>query len=296
MMKRKRSRFGQDRIGYALIAPFYIFFTIFIVTPILMNLALSFTRFDLTHISFIGFKNYVYLIEDNFFFKALSNTAVYTFFTLIFTMGLSLIAAVFLNERIYLQKAYRTIFFLPHITSMAAVAMVWLWMYEPAQGAFNRVLTLVGIPKLNWLHDAKTALPSLIVMSVWKYLGYNMVIYLAGLQTIPEYLYEAATIDGANSVQKFLRITVPMLRPVTFFLFVTGLINNFNVFEQVIIMTDGGPLNSTTTIVHQVYIRAFYDFFMGYASAMAFVSVIIIGAITFFNFRLGSRGVDLEVG
>jgi ABC-type sugar transport system permease subunit len=295
-MFRRKTPFGEDRIGYALIAPFYIFFAVFIMAPILMNLALSFTRFDLTRIEFIGFKNYIDLPADNFFFKALRNTVVYTFFTLFFTMGLALVAAVFLNQSIFLQKTYRTIFFLPHITSMAAVAMVWLWMYEPAQGAFNQLLTLFGIPKLNWLHDAKTALPSLIVMSIWKYLGYNMVIYLAGLQTIPQYLYEAATIDGASGLQKFRHITIPMLRPVTFFLFVTGLINNFNVFEQVIIMTDGGPLNSTTTIVHQVYIRAFYDFFMGYASAMAFISTIIIAAITFVNFRFGNQGVDLEVG
>jgi ABC-type sugar transport system permease subunit len=139
-------------------------------------------------------------------------------------------------------------------------------------------------------------MPSIILMSIWKYLGYNMIIYLAGLQTIPGYLYEAATIDGASGVQKFFKITLPMLRPVTFFLFVTGLINNFNVFEQVIIMTQGGPQNSTTTLVHQIYTRAFYDFFMGYASAMAFVAVLIIAMITLVNFRYGNQGVDLDIG
>ncbi len=133
-------------------------------------------------------------------------------------------------------------------------------------------------------------------MGVWKYIGYNMVIFLAGLQTIPTHLYESATIDGAKILQKFFHITLPMLRPVTFFLFVTGLINNFNVFEQVLIMTQGGPLNATTTLVHQVYLRAFYDFFMGYGSAMAFVAVVVIAFVTFLNFRFGSRGVDIELG
>ena len=291
-----KKQFGQDNIGYLLILPFYIFFFCFIILPILMNLGLSFARFDLRQIKFIGLKNYVNLFEDTFFLKALANTGIYTFFTLILTMALSLVAAVVLNQKIFLQKAYRTVLFLPHVISMVAASMVWIWMYEPSQGIFNIFLAGIGIPKLAFLHNAQWALFSIILMSVWKYLGYNMVIYLAGLQTIPAYLYEAATIDGATPTQQFSKITLPMLRPVTFFLFVTGLINNFNVFEQVIIMTQGGPQNSTTTIVHQVYIRAFFDFFMGYASAMAFVAVVIVALITLFNFKYGSQGVDLDVG
>ncbi len=291
-----KRQFGQDNVGYLLILPFYIFFFFFIILPVLMNLGLSFTRFDLRQLKFIGIRNYVHLFEDKFFVKALMNTGIYTFFTLIFTMVLALIVAVFLNQKVYLQKAYRTLFFLPYVISMVAASMVWIWMYEPSQGIFNHFLAALGIPKISFLHNAQWALPSIILMSIWKYLGYNMIIYLAGLQTIPGYLYEAATIDGASGVQKFFKITLPMLRPVTFFLFVTGLINNFNVFEQVIIMTHGGPQNSTTTLVHQIYTRAFYDFFMGYASAMAFVAVLIIAMITLLNFRYGNQGVDLDVG
>lgn len=291
-----KKQFGQDNIGYLLILPFYIFFFFFIVVPILMNLGLSFARFDLRRIKFIGLKNYINLFEDKFFLKALANTGIYTLFTLILTMALSLVAAVILNQKIFLRRAYRSVFFLPHIISMVAASMVWIWMYEPSNGIFNILLAGLGIPKLAFLHNAHWALFSIILMSIWKYLGYNMVIYLAGLQTIPAYLYEAATIDGATPTQQFFKITLPMLRPVTFFLFVTGLINNFNVFEQVIIMTQGGPQNSTTTIVHQIYIRAFFDFFMGYASAMAFVAVVIVALITLFNFRYGSQGVDLDVG
>jgi ABC-type sugar transport system permease subunit len=178
---------------------------------------------------------------------------------------------------------------------MVAVAMIWFWMFEPTYGLINRFLAIFGIPGQLWLHDANLALPSIILMSIWKSTGYFMVIYLAGLQTIPAYLYEAAAIDGASEWQKIIHITIPMLRPVTFFLFVTGLINNFNVFEQVNILTGGGPMNSTTTVVHQIYIRAFHDFVMGYAAAQAIFVLIIVAILTMMFFRYGSREQDIQV-
>jgi ABC-type sugar transport system permease subunit len=261
-----------------------------------MNLGLSLTRFDIHSIRFIGLTNYKNLFTDKFFLIALRNTAIYTFFTLFFTMGLGLFFAVILNEQFIFQRVYRSAIFLPYVTSMVAISMVWLWMYEPASGVINHIMTILGLPKQNWLHDPALAMPCIIGMSVWKFLGYYMVIYLAGLQAIPAYLYEAATIDGANYLQKFRKITFPMLKPVTFFLFVTGLIMNFNVFEQVLIMTNGGPQNTTTTVVHQIYIRAFFQFLLGYGSALAFFIVIIIAIITMINFRYGSRGVDIGLG
>ena len=173
--------------------------------------------------------------------------------------------------------------------------MIWFWMYEPTYGLINRFLAIFKIPGQWWLFDAKLALPSIIVMSIWKSLGYFMVIFLAGLQTIPSYLYEAADIDGASEWQKLFHITIPLLRPVTFFLFVTGVINNFNVFEQVNILTGGGPMNSTTTVVHQIYIRAFYDFVMGYAAAQAIFVLLIVAVLTLMFFRYGSQEQDVEV-
>jgi len=289
----KRRTFGQDNIAYLLILPFFLFFFFFRIVPVMMNFILSFTRFDLVNIDFIGLENYKILFRDKFFIRALANTGIYTLFTIILTMPIAILLAVLLNTKIFLQKTYRAIFFLPHVTSMVSMSMVWLWLYEPSQGVFNQILSSAGFPKILWLHDVSTALPSIIVMSIWKFLGYYIIIYLAGLQGIPNYLYEAATIDGATTIQKFFKITFPMLKPVTFFLFVTGLINNFNVFEQILIMTDGGPMNSTTTIVHQVYARAFFDFLLGYASAIAFVGVIIIAIITFLNFKYGNQGADL---
>jgi ABC-type sugar transport system permease subunit len=292
---RRRNRINHDPVGYLLITPFYLFFLAFIFVPIVINLLLSFTKFNLRTIDFIGLRNYANLFTDSFFLVSLRNTAIYTSFTLIFTMLLSLLAAVFLNQKIFGKSFFRTCFFLPHVTSMVAVSMVWFWMYEPSHGVVNKALGLFGIQGKLWLYDVNWALPAIIIMSVWKYIGYYMVIYLAGLQSIPGYLYEAATVDGASAVQKFFRITVPMLRPVTFFLFVTGMINNFNVFEQVRILTDGGPMNSTTTVVHQIYIRAFTDFLMGYASSQAFLVLTIVAFLTLIFFKYGQRGVDTEV-
>lgn len=286
----------SETVGYLMIAPFLLFFLLFIFFPILINIFLSFTRYNLIQMRFVGLQNYLDLFTDDFFLEALRNTGVYTFFTLIITLVLSLVLSTVLNQELFLRNVYRTIFFLPHVTSMIAVSMIWLWMYEPSQGAFNRILMMVGLQKVNWLDNTNTALPSLIIMAIWKTLGYNIVIYLAGLQTIPQYLYEAATIDGASKFQKFIKITIPLLAPVTFFLFVTGLIFNFNVFEQVLVMTMGGPSNSTTTIVHQIYTRAFGEFFVGYGASIACVAVAIVLIITLINFKYGSKQTDIGLG
>jgi ABC-type sugar transport system permease subunit len=286
----------DNKSGYFLILPFYIFFTVFVIIPILMTVGLSFTNYDLSRMSFIGIKNYINLMTDKFFWISLKNTAIYTFFTLIFTMTLGLLLAVFLNRKLRGLKFFRTSFYLPYVTSMVAVSMVWLWMYEPSHGIVNQMLGWVRIQGHSWLFDVDTALGSIIVMSIWKYTGYYMVVFLAGLQGIPGYLYEAATVDGTNGFQKFFYITLPMLNPVTFFLLVTGIINNFNVFEQVIVMTNGGPMNSTTTIVHQIYSRAFLDFLMGYAASLSVVLLLIVLVLTTLNFKYSNQGNDLDIG
>ncbi len=289
--KRKTALSG-DRVGYVLIAPFYIFLAVFIVVPIVMNLYLSFTDYDFQRMSFVGWDNYEKLLHDSFFLISVKNTFVYTFFTLIFTMGLGLLFAEILNSKLFGVKWFRTSLFLPYVTSMVAVSMVWLWMYEPSHGVLNVLLDGLGLPKIKWLYDTRYALLSIVIMSVWKFIGYNMVIYLAGLQGIPKDLYESASVDGAGAFRQFWNITLPMLKPVTFFLVVTGLINNFNVFEQIQILTNGGPMNSTTTIVHQIYNRAFNEFQLGYAASMAIVLLGIIALITIANFKYGNQSYD----
>lgn len=289
IIRQRKAR--SDRYGYLLIAPYYVFFIVFIIVPILMNIVLSFSNYDFIDISFIGIDNYVRLFKDSLFVLALKNTLIFTVFQLLLSMSLGLVLAVLLNNKLMGIRFFRTGFFTPHVTSMVAVSMIWLWMYEPSHGMFNQMLEAVGIKAQKWLYDPSLAMGSIIFMSVWKSIGYNIVIYLAGLQSIPKNMYEAADVDGANALQKFIHITIPMLQPVTFFLLVTGFINNFNVFEQIQVMTKGGPLNSTTTVVHQIYLRAFSEFQMGYAAAMSIMLLIFVACITALNFRF-SKGHD----
>jgi ABC-type sugar transport system permease subunit len=294
--KDQYSKFNCDTIGYWMIAPFYIFLLIFIILPIIYNIYFSLTNYNLRVCEFVGLKNYRRLFMDETFLISMKNTLVYTFFTLIFNMGLGLTAALAIKKKLVGLKFFQTSFYLPYVTSMVGVSMIWMWMYDPSFGIFNQILKFFGIQMQQWLYDSKWAMSCIIIMSIWKSIGYFMVIYLAGLQSIPAYLYEAATIDGANAWTQFRAITLPMLQPITFFLFVTGIINCFKVFEQVQILTNGGPMNATTTIVHQIYNRGFIEFQMGYAAALAIVLLILICIVTLFNFKYGKQGQDLEVG
>jgi ABC-type sugar transport system permease subunit len=290
----RKNRLETDPVGYALIVPYYLFIVIFVFIPILYNIVLSFTNYDLTTNRFVGLKNYRVMITDAFFWISVKNTMVYTFFTLLFAMGLGLVTAVLLNRKLLAVRLIRTGFFTPYVTSMVAVSMIWLWIYEPSHGIANSVLGWFHVTGKQWLYDVRWALFAVILMSVWKFVGYNMVIYLAGLQSVPSHLYEAAAIDGAGFFRSFFHITVPLLRPVTFFLLVTGVINNFNVFEQIQILTNGGPMNATTTIVHQIYNRAFNEFQMGYAAALSTVLLAMIGGMTLIHFKFGSRSHEMD--
>lgn len=182
---------------------------------------------------------------------------------------------------------------IPYATSMVAVSMIWLYLLDPTTGYVSKLLVALGVgsPPL-WLDDPSLALPSLIGINIWKNLGYCMIIYLAGLQGIPPELYEAATVDGAGFLQKHWKITLPQIAPVTFFVFVNNCIEAFKTFEQVQIMTQGGPVTATTTVVYQIYVRAFNDFRMGYAAAMSVVLFVIIFAVTMLNFRMFRSSAD----
>ena len=291
---KRRKSLEEDPVGYVLIAPFWLFTFCFVLAPIFINIYLSFTDYNLVQMNFVGWKNYLFMLQDETLKVSLINSFVFTVFTLPLTMGLGLGIALFLKEKLFGLKFFRTSFYTPYVTSMVAAAMIWLWMFEPSNGIFSRALKIFGFPGQKWLFDPATALGTIIVVSIWKALGYYMVVYIAGLQSIPQYLYEAAKIDGASAWRRFWNITFPMLNPITFFLFVTGFINNFRVFEQVQIMTNGGPMNATTTIVHQIYNRAFNEMALGYAAAEAVLLLIIVFAITMLNFRYGNQGNDLE--
>ena len=277
-----------------MVLPTYLVYFLFIFIPVVMTIWLGFTNNDLfTRSDFFGLANFVRLFGDVVFLKALQNTAVYSLGTIIPQIVLALLLANSLNHGIPGRKTFRLAFYLPYVVSMVSVSMLWLWIYEPATGVLNQTMKSLGLPAMRWLYDQDLALTSLIVMGVWKMTGYNMVIYLAGLQQIPAHLYEAADIDGASTLSKFVRITVPLVQPTTFFLFVINTIQSFSVFEQVNIMTEGGPNNATTTIVHQLYTRGFEDFQMGYASSMGVFLLGLIFVLTVLNFRYGRQGYDL---
>ena len=291
----KKKAIQRDRAAaYGMLAPFLLFFVLFVLYPLLKNLYYSFTNYNLGNkTKWIGLSNYRELFTDYWFLESLRNTAVYALFSVIFLTVLGLFISVLLNQRSRLVKIARTAMIIPYATSMVAVSMIWLYLLDPTTGYVSKLLVALGVgsPPL-WLDDPSLALPSLIGINIWKNLGYCMIIYLAGLQGIPPELYEAATVDGAGFLQKHWKITLPQIAPVTFFVFVNNCIEAFKTFEQVQIMSQGGPVTATTTVVYQIYVRAFNDFRMGYAAAMSVVLFVIIFAVTMLNFRMFRSSAD----
>ncbi|MDQ3811606.1 MAG: sugar ABC transporter permease [Chloroflexota bacterium] len=278
--------------GYLFIAPAMVIFIVFTLLPVAVALYLSFTNYDVfTRREWIGAANYGEVFEDELFWRALWNTATYTVWTIPLSMSIGLGLALLLNQRLRGLGFYRTVYYVPVVTSMVAVAMIWIQLFDPLYGVISNALEVIGLRGIDWLGDPALAMPSIIAVSVWKVIGWNMLIYLAGLQGIPEHLKEAAAIDGASAPQTFWNVTLPLLAPTTFFIFVTSLIGAFQVFDQVYVMTGGGPANATTTLVHQIYNAAFKSLAMGYASAMSFV---LFGIILLFSV-LSTRAIRGEI-
>jgi len=285
-------------IAYAFLSPGLALFLVFTVIPVFAALYLSFCRYDVIHSpAWLGVRNYARLWQDitnhGVFYLSLRNTLQYAFGTIPLGLALALALALLLNARLKGMGVYRTTYYLPVVTSMVAVAMVWMWIYDPSYGLLNYLLARLSSGRITpqaWLADPGQAMAAIVAMSVWKGLGYNTVIYLAGLQGIPEHLYEAATIDGANAWQRFRRITWPLLKPTTAFILVVSVIGASQVFAQVYVMTNGGPNNATTTIVHQIFQNAFSYLKMGYASAMAFVLFALIFLLSLITLRLTRAG------
>lgn len=257
---------------------------IFVVVPIFLVFYLSFTEYNILRPpEWIGLFNYEDLWYDRLFWRSVSNTIYYTVVTVPLGMFLSLMLAMFINRQLPGVGFFRTAFYLPVVAPMVAVALVWTIFYDPTIGLFNYVLSLFGLPAIGWLNSTQWAMPSIIIMSIWKGLGYNMVIFLAGLQAIPRELHEAAAIDGASKPRIFWSVTLPLLTPSTIYVVITSIIASFQVFSQVYVMTNGGPNNSTTTIVHQIYRTAFVHLEMGYASAMALILFVILIVMSLIN-------------
>jgi multiple sugar transport system permease protein len=284
-------RFREALRAWTFLAPSFAHLLVFSIGPILFALWLSFHEWNLLLPArpFIGLDNYRELAGDGGFWRAVRNTALYVLFVpagMVVALGLALLA----NRRMPGVNLLRTAFFLPYVTSFVAISLVWKWMFQPDVGLLNNALERIGIAAQPWLSSPATALPSLMLMSVWMYAGYMMVIFLAGLQSIPATLYESARIDGAGPWRRFRHITLPLLRPTLLFILVTMVIFMFQVFTAVYVMTEGGPLHSTDVVVYHIYRNAWEYLRMGYASAMAWVLFAIVFAVTLIQFRwLGGR-------
>jgi len=283
--------------GYAFISPWLIGFLLFVLGPVLASIYLSFTKYELfTPPQWIGLSNYKELIfQDPLFPKSLYNTIYYTAFAVPLGVIFALLLSILLNNKLFGIRWFRTIYYLPAVTSGVAVSMLWLWLFNPQFGLINALLNMIGIREgPGWLVDARWSKPALILMSLWA-VGGGTVIYLAGLQGIPQQLYEAAEVDGATWWSKFWYVTIPMISPVIFFNMIMGIIGSFQVFTQAYIITGGGPVDSTLFYVLYLFRNAFMLFRMGYASAMAWILFIIILIVTLVQFKVATHWVYYEV-
>lgn len=280
--------------GYLFILPNLLGFLVFIAFPLVFSFILSFCEGDaVTDIKFIGLKNYIKLFSDEGFRISLFNTFYYMIASVPLMVGFGLILALLLNNELKLNKFYNTVFFMPNISSVVALAIVWQAMYHPTMGPINLSLKSLGIenPPL-WISDVKWAMPSVILMTVWLNAGYYMLLYTAALKSIPSTLYEAADIDGANARHKLFRITLPMLSPTTFFAVIMAVINSFKVFDQIYLMTDGGPGRATNVLVYYIYKTSFSHYKFGYASAVAYVLFFIVFILTVIQYKGQSKWVN----
>jgi ABC-type sugar transport system permease subunit len=290
---RRRLLRSRRRAGLLMVAPALLHSLIWIGIPLVAAVVLSFTSYDvLTSPRFVGLENFRDLLGDDVFRRAVLNTSVYTFFTVPVAMAIALLIALMLNTKLTGRAIFRTAIFIPQVTATIAVALVWLWIYDPRSGLANTVLSFLGLSGPNWLSSTSWAMPAVIAVGIWQGIGLKMLIYLAALQSLPNELYEAASVDGASKVRQFFSLTVPLLKPATFFVFVTSVIGAFQSFDQVYILTDGGPANSTTMMTYEIYKSAFREFRMGYACAQSLVLFALLLVLTLVNRRItgGDRG------
>lgn len=276
---------------YLFIAPVVLLFGLFRVLPSIQTLLYSLYKVELLRgrFTFLGLENFTALLEDQIFREAMVNTFIYVAAIVPISAGLALVLAVLFTVQFRLQEFFKAVYFAPMVTSTVAAAMVWWWMYNPQFGVLNVLFRLLHLPPQPWLMSSHTALGSIIIFSVWKTVGYNMIIYIAGLQAIPPQFYEAAVIDGAGIVQQFRRITVPLLAPTTTFILIYNTILAFQVFDQVFVLTGGGPANATNVVVLELYRQAFQRYNFGYASAEAMVLFVIIMGVTVLQFFYSKR-------
>ncbi|MFI5243019.1 MAG: carbohydrate ABC transporter permease [Gemmatimonadales bacterium] len=295
-MAAKTPEWRAGRAGWLFIAPAIVLIGVFFFLPVAASLLLSITDFDLysianpSNVRIVGARNYVDLMHNQTFWLALKNTFYFALVGGPLTVATSLGAALLLNAKVVRFKTFfRTIYFLPFVTTLVAVAIVWRYLYHPQYGFLNYALGAVGIHPIDWLGDPRWAMPAIILLAVWKNFGYNMLIFIAGLQAVPEDLYEAAALDGAGAVRQFWHVTLPNLAPTFVFVAVVTMIGYFQLFAEPYVMTTGGPLGATTSLVLFMYQEGFRWWRLGVAASIAFLLFIIILVWTAIQLRLERR-------
>ena len=283
---------NQRFAGWIFILPALVGTIIFIIIPVICSFGLSFAKWDLLNpIQFVGFDNYREIFSELLFFKILWNTIVFAVSTSVLGVIIPLILECILNSKIRGSEFYKTAYFLPFITPMIVIGVVWEWIFDPNIGLLNHILHL----HINWLYDTHYAMTALIIVSVWKLIGYNMVIFLSSLAGISQSMFEAAKIDGANAFQTFKNVTVPLLSPTIFFVVIITAISSFQIFDLIYLMTQGGPLDSTNVLVYAIYKNAFEYFNVGKASAIAYVLFLLILVLTLCQWNLRKKLVYNEI-
>jgi multiple sugar transport system permease protein len=282
-------------MGLLLISPWLVGFLAFTAGPIVVSFLLSLAKWDiLSPPTFIGLANFQQILHDPLFSKAVYNTLVYTVVNVPLSLAGSLSLALILNRRVPGVSVFRTLFYLPELTPVVAASLIWAWILNTHFGIVNYFLSKLSLPPVPWLESTKWALASLILINLWTVGGSRMLIFLAGLQGVPEELYEAAALDGASAWIRLLHVTLPMISPVVFFNFLLGIIGSFQVFTPAYVITNGGPADSTLVYVLYVYRNAFQYFRMGYASAMAWVMLLVLLGFAWMQLRLMQRWVYYE--
>lgn len=277
--------------AYLFIAPIVVIFTVFRLYPSFLNFALSFMKWNVfkNEGTWVGLKNYAHLLEDKTFLTALENTLLYTGIFLPIQIITALGIALLLNVNFRGRSFCRVAFFMPYVVTLVATAAIWRWLYDPSSGLINSVLELLNLPTSLWILGKGTALFSVIIFSIWQSIGYSILIFLAGLQAIPQQFYDAAKIDGAGKFQGFLYVTLPLLVPILLFVVVMMTITSFGVFNQIYVMTQGGPAYATLVVLLYAYQQAFMFVKFGYAAAIMVVFFVLVLTVTLIEFKLAAR-------
>lgn len=279
---------------YLYVLPALLFFTLFFFFPILYVIYLSFFDWSLLNLDgmeWVGLANFSELFAETDFYEVLRNTVLFTLCTVVLGIGVAFFLALWLNRQAKIYGIVQAAVFSPHIISLVSVAMLWMWLMDPQYGLLNAILEFFGLPGYTWLADTKSALLSLVLVSVWKVVGYNTLVFIAGLQSIPKELYEAAALDQSPKWRTLWKITIPMLSPTLFFLLVINTISSFQVFDTIYIMTQGGPVNSTNMLVFYIYEQGMDFYNGGAASAASVVLLALVGLMTYFHFRFMEKRV-----